>query len=102
MDKEALTKIINIELNKLVNRLVEKNYKITFDESVAERIFNLNSNEEYGARPIKRIIQNLCEDFLSEEILKGNVKENKSITIKCVNELLLICTYFNASSSLFA
>ena len=90
LDKEALTKIINIELNKLVNRLVEKNYKITFDESVAERIFNLNSNEEYGARPIKRIIQNLCEDFLSEEILKGNVKENKSITIKCVNELLLI------------
>ena len=51
-------------------RLKDKNYDVSFDKSVINRIFELNSQEEYGARPIKRIIQNFCEDFLSEEILK--------------------------------
>ena len=66
----------------------DKNYKISFDKSVTNRIFELNSQEEYGARPIKRIIQNLCEDFLSEEILKGNIIENESIVIKYKDDTL--------------
>lgn len=90
LNKEVLTTIINIELNKLVNRLFEKGYKVSFDETISERVFNLNLNEEYGARPIKRIIQNLCEDFLSEEILKGNILPDNEIIIKYDNEQLLI------------
>jgi ATP-dependent Clp protease ATP-binding subunit ClpC len=50
----------------------------------------LNKQEEYGARPLKRIIQNLLEDFLSEEILKGNIKENEQITLKFKDENLII------------
>ena len=53
-------------------------------------MFELNSQEEYGARPIKRIIQNLCEDFLSEEILKGNIIENEQITLKIKDQKLII------------
>ena len=90
LDKETLKKIIDIELGKLNNRLKEKNYKIVFDDSVTDKIFELNSQEEYGARPLKRIIQNLCEDFLSEEILKSNIKENKQVTIKYKDEKLKI------------
>ena len=90
LDTETLKKIITIEMNKLNSRLTEKNYKITFDKTVINRIFELNSQEEYGARPLKRIIQNLCEDFLSEEILKGNIVENQSYTIKYKNEELTI------------
>jgi ATP-dependent Clp protease ATP-binding subunit ClpC len=89
-DKETLKKIIDIELGRLNNRLKDKNYKIVFDGSVTDKIFELNSQEEYGARPLKRIIQNLCEDFLSEEILKGNIKENKQVTIKYKDEKLKI------------
>jgi len=79
-----------IEMGKLIKRLTEKNYKITFDKSVINKIFELNSQEEYGARPIKRIIQNLCEDFLSEEILKGNIIENQQISIKWKDDKLNI------------
>ena len=58
---------------------------------VREKYINyLNSQEEYGARPLKRIIQNLLEDFLSEEILKGNIKENEPITLKYKDENLVI------------
>jgi hypothetical protein len=67
---------------KLNSRLVEKGFAVTFDESVVSKIYNMNKQEEYGARPIKRIIQNLCEDFLSEEILKGTINENEPVTIK--------------------
>ena len=58
--------------------------------AIYERIYELNKKEEYGARPIKRIIQNLCEDFISEEILKGNIVENKKIKISYVSDKLKI------------
>lgn len=90
LNEETLKKIVNVELNKLISRLKEKNYKIMFDKSITNRVFELNSQEEYGARPIKRIIQNLCEDFLSEEILKGNITEKEMISIKYKDEKLLI------------
>ena len=90
LNEETLKKIIQIEIGKLNNRLKDKGYKITFDKTVTNRVFELNSQEEYGARPLKRIIQNLCEDFLSEEILKGNIKENEQITLKYKDEKLTI------------
>ena len=82
LDNDVMNKIIQIELNKLVNRLKEKNYNITFDKTIISRIAELNTQEDYGARPIKRIIQNLCEDFLSDEILKGTIKEKTNVTLK--------------------
>jgi ATP-dependent Clp protease ATP-binding subunit ClpC len=90
LNEETLKKIIQIEVDKLNRRLTEKNYKITFDKSVIERIYELNTQEEYGARPLKRIIQNLCEDFLSEEILRGNIVEDENITLKYKAEKLTI------------
>ena len=90
LNDETLKKIINIEVSRLNKRLVEKNYKINFDKTVINRIYELNSQEEYGARPLKRIIQNLCEDFLSEEILKGTILENVQYTLKYKDENLTI------------
>ena len=90
LNEETLKKIITIEVNKLTNRLKDKGFKVAFDKTITDRVFELNSQEEYGARPLKRIIQNLCEDFLSEEILKGNIKENEPTIIRYKNENLVI------------
>ena len=90
LNEETIKTIITIELNKLNDRLKEKGYKIKFDGSITTKVFELNTQEEYGARPIKRIIQNLCEDFLSEEILKGNIVENGQITIRYKTDKLTI------------
>jgi ATP-dependent Clp protease ATP-binding subunit ClpC len=81
LNEETLKRIVSVELGKLNSRLTEKGYKITFEQSVIDQIFSLNTQEEYGARPIKRIIQNLCEDFLSEQILMGNIVENEEISL---------------------
>jgi ATP-dependent Clp protease ATP-binding subunit ClpC len=80
--KESIDKIINLELEKLKKRLELKKYKISFDTSITNRISELNTQEEFGARPVKRIIQNLCEDFLSEMILRGEILENQNILLK--------------------
>jgi ATP-dependent Clp protease ATP-binding subunit ClpC len=82
LNNDTINRIIEIELAKLLTRLKEKNFNIVFDKSVVSRIAELNTQEEYGARPIKRIIQNLCEDFLSEEILRGSIKESEVTTLK--------------------
>ena len=88
LNEETLKKIITIEMGKLKTRLLDKGYKVNFDKTVINKVFELNSQEEYGARPLKRVIQNLCEDFLSEEILKGNIKVNEQITLKYKDDKL--------------
>ena len=90
LSEDIINKIISIEIGKLVKRLNDKKYLVSFDKTVIERISELNSQEEYGARPIKRIIQNLCEDFISEEILRGNIIENQQLTIKYKGEKLMV------------
>ena len=90
LNEETLKKIIDLEIDRLSNRLKDKGYKVNFDKTVTNRVFELNSQEEYGARPVKRIIQNLCEDFLSEEILKGNILEGKLVNLKYKDEKLTI------------
>ena len=90
LSEDIINKIISIEIGKLVKRLNDKKYLVSFDKTVIERISELNSQEEYGARPIKRIIQNLCEDFISEEILRGNIIENQQLTIKYKGEKLTV------------
>jgi ATP-dependent Clp protease ATP-binding subunit ClpC len=85
LDDKSLRKIVQLEMSSLYSRLVDNSYKITFDKSVIDEIIKRNSEEEYGARPIKRIIQNLCEDFISDEILMGNIVQDKEVLLK-INE----------------
>jgi len=92
LKKDDFKKIISIEISGLRKRLAEKEYNVDFQMSVKNRVLELNTEEDYGARPIKRIIQNLCEDFLSDEILKGTIKQNVPVKIKCnkKGELVLL------------
>jgi ATP-dependent Clp protease ATP-binding subunit ClpC len=85
LGERQLKEIIKIEINGLSERLKEKGYDIHFDKSIHNKILEMNSedNKDYGARPIKRNIQNLCEDFISDEILKDNITKDRRITIKC-------------------
>ena len=78
---EDIKKITDIELKKLVNRLSDMNYKITYDDSVIEYMSKIGYDELYGARPLKRAIQDKIEDLLSEEVLTGKLVENKTYQI---------------------
>ena len=75
LGKEDVDKIVAIELDKLKSRLNSMKYQIKFDESISKMISNVGFDEMYGARPLKRAIQDKVEDFISEEVLRGNIKE---------------------------
>jgi ATP-dependent Clp protease ATP-binding subunit ClpC len=81
LDEEQVSKITEIELSNLTTRLKEMGYKFKFTKSVVKYVSSEGFDEKYGARPIKRTIQNKIEDYLSEEVLKGNIVKNKSYTL---------------------
>lgn len=86
LSQENIKKIINLELAQLTRRLVEKNYNITWDESVLDYIAANGYDPKFGARPLKRAIQEKIEDTLSEEILKNVVRENEKYTLSINTE----------------
>jgi ATP-dependent Clp protease ATP-binding subunit ClpC len=90
LTEESLKQIITLEVSKLKSRLQSKDYYINFTNSMIEQIFQLNSEEEYGARPLKRIIESLCEDFLSEQILRKTIVENVKYDLIYDTELSII------------
>ena len=83
---EDIKKITDIELKKLVNRLSDIKYKIVYDDTLVEYLAKVGFDEMYGARPLKRAIQDKVEDLLSEEVLTGKMVEGKTYTIKVENE----------------
>jgi ATP-dependent Clp protease ATP-binding subunit ClpC len=78
LSKEDIKKITEIELKKLTFRLEEMKYKITYDEALVEYLSKVGFDELYGARPLKRAIQDKVEDLLSEEVLTGKLIEGKT------------------------
>ena len=90
LSQEDIKKITDIELKKLMTRLVDMKYKITYDESLVEYLAKIGYDELYGARPLKRAIQDKVEDLLSEEVLTGKMIEGKTYLIKVVDENVVV------------
>ena len=86
LGNEDVKKIVMVEINKLSNRLSSLKLNITFDQSVIDFVSKVGFDEVYGARPLKRAIQEKLEDYISDEVLKGNIKEEKTYTIKMEEE----------------
>jgi len=86
LSEEDIKKITRLELNRLVARLVDMKYKITYDETLVDYISKIGYDASYGARPMKRAIQDKVEDFLSEEVLTGRMIEGKTYNILVDNE----------------
>ena len=83
---EDITKITEIELSKLTSRMGELKYTITYDQTLVDYLAKVGFDELYGARPLKRAIQDKVEDLLSEEVLTGKMVEGKSYNLKVEND----------------
>jgi ATP-dependent Clp protease ATP-binding subunit ClpC len=90
LSKEDIKKITEIELKKLIGRLEEMNYKVSYDETLVEYLSKVGFDELYGARPLKRAIQDKIEDLLSEEVLTGKMLENKNYKLKVDGEMVVV------------
>lgn len=76
LKENEVSRIVSIELAKLKDRLDSLNYVVEISEDVKKYIHKVGFDEKFGARPIKRAIQEKIEDLISEEVLRGNIKEN--------------------------
>ena len=83
LEKNDLKKIINIELEKLKKRLKELGYEIKISAKALSFLCEKGFDKKYGARPLKRAIQNYVEDLIAEEIVKSNIKEGNKFKIDC-------------------
>ena len=78
LNDDEIGQIIDIMLKEVVNRLKEQKYDIELEPEVKELIAKEGIDKNFGARPLRRTIQNLVEDKLAEEILDGNLNKGKA------------------------
>lgn len=86
LEKEDIDKIIDIELEKLLDRITELGYTLKLSKKAKAFIAEKGFDKQYGARPLKRAIQKYVEDALAEEIVKSHVIEGDVITIDLVKD----------------
>ena len=75
LEKEDIHKIINIEIEKLYQRVQGLGYDLQLTAKALDFIADKGFDKQYGARPLKRAIQKYVEDLLAEEIINGNIQE---------------------------
>mgnify|MGYP000855713269 FL=1 len=81
LDLEAIKKIINIELKGLYKRIEGLGYQLTITDTAKEFVATKGYDVQFGARPLKRAIQNYIEDGVCEKLLSDNLKEGDTIAV---------------------
>ena len=81
LTKEDLKSVIDIELSKVRNRLADRGLKLILTDAAKEFVIRRGSNLDFGARPLRREIEQRVEDPLSEELLKGEFQGKDTIVV---------------------
>jgi ATP-dependent Clp protease ATP-binding subunit ClpC len=85
LTKEDLKRIVDIELAKVRGRLKDRGLQLILPDDAKEFIIEKGYNPDYGARPLRRAIESMIEDPLSEEILRGTFKGFNTLTVSLVD-----------------
>ena len=94
LTKEDIRQVVDIEMKSIRERMVDRGMKIDLDEQAKELLITQGYDPEYGARPMKRCIQRLIEDPLSEEILRGTLPDHSHIKVTVKDDHL----YFDSET----
>ncbi|MFZ5753917.1 MAG: ATP-dependent Clp protease ATP-binding subunit [Bacillota bacterium] len=81
LNEEQLKEIVSLMVNSLAKRLLQQGITVEVTDKAKEVIAKEGYNPTYGARPLRRAIQNLIEDRLSEEMLKGTFKKGQKVVV---------------------
>ena len=85
LTKDETAKIAELLLGSLRKRLAVMGVSLEVSKSAMDLIIEKGYDNDYGARPLKRVIQRYIEDKLSEEILRGTLRENSKITVNAAD-----------------
>ena len=81
LDEKSLGKIARIMLDEVIAQLVTKNIRLEYTDAVVKYLLDNGTDLEYGARPLRRAVQRVFEDKLSDEIITGKIRTGDSLTI---------------------
>ena len=81
LTRTDLQSIIHLEIKQVEARVAKKGMKISLTAEALEYLIDQGYNPDFGARPLRRAIERLVEDPLSEGLLRGEFKESKEVAI---------------------
>ena len=100
LSKEVITKIVEFQINELNNNLIQKEIKLDISPYAVEYLSAKGFDPQYGARPIKRLVQKEILNQLSKELLKGNIQKGDVILIDSFNDEIVFRTNDTKESNL--
>ena len=86
LNKEDLKKVIDFEMTKVLQRLHERGLELLMTDEAKEFIIKQGSDLDYGARPLRRAIEQRIEDPLAEELLRGTFEGKNTITVEAIKD----------------
>jgi ATP-dependent Clp protease ATP-binding subunit ClpC len=91
LSREEIAQIVELELDKVCVRLAESGIQMEVTEAAKELLAEEGYSEEYGARPLRRVIQNRVEDVLSDAILANEFKEGNTVLVDAEEDEIVLC-----------
>lgn len=89
LEQEHLKQIVELMLKSLLGRIKEMNINIEVTDKAKEVLVEKGYDQAYGARPLRRAIQKMVEDQLSEEMLKGDIKPGSDVLVDAEEDKLI-------------
>ena len=86
LEKENIGEIVEIELEKLFNRVTKLGYNLALTKEAKAFICDKGFDKKYGARPLNRAIQKYIEDLLAEQVVSNKIKEGDAILLDYVKD----------------
>ena len=90
LTRENMTRIIDLQLDKLNRRLTEQQIHVELTDSAKSAIVDASYDPQYGARPLRRYVQHTVETMLSQKILRGEVLPGQTVTVDAQNGDLIL------------
>ena len=81
LNKEEIHQIVKLMAKNIIDRIKEQNINLKITPAAIDIVAEAGFDAEYGARPIRRVLQDKIEDLLSEELLAGNIETGATVTI---------------------
>ena len=86
LNKQDLKQIVDIELSKIRGRMADRGLELMLTDEAKDHLIAKGYNPDYGARPLRRAIENMIENPLSEEILRGSFTGKNAIVVEVEGE----------------
>jgi len=90
LKEKQIESIVDLQLQIVVNRLAEKKIKITVSDKVKKYLAKKGYDQIYGARPLRRVIQNEILNNMALQIIEGKIKEGNKINIELEKNIIVI------------